>query len=470
MTEGVRFGRRGAAIAVLGLGVCAAPAAAVTITEFPVPTPRSSPTAFATAPDGAVFFSGGEPTNGEGLSQGSPYVGRIDTATNRITQFPVSAPLLQLTVRPGENAAYGVPALVRQRAVTRVDLASGATTDRRSGNGDQEVNSSFTAAPDGRLYAVTGTSTTSVVEVDPSTGGPSRTVVTNPSSSRFSELAAAPDGTLWTSETASGVGVPETTYVDRVDSATGAVRRFGPLPAGSRVSTRGLISDGAGGAWFTAYRVADTSGGGKSINHVDAAGAFTTTPLDPDANDARNLVIGPDRAVWFTYAKTVARLDPQTRRVNRYAVPSQDQPSSLTAAGDSLWFGEFGAGNVGRLDLTTRGTSVANATTVAKRGFSAQVACTAKCSGRVTLSVTTPRRRGKASASAAATRRVTLGARAYSSTGGESTVAVTISKRGRRLLASRSRTRVQVTTVRRQGERRTSSRNVLVFRRYPRSR
>jgi streptogramin lyase len=196
--------------------------------------------------------------------------------------------------------------------------------------------------------------------------------VQNPTgSSRPTDLAVGPDGALWFGEL----------FGNKIGRITvdGAITEY-PLPTPNS-QPGGIIAGPDGNLWIT-------ENGTNRIGRMTPAGVITeftistTIPVTADNPSGSSLPRfirnGPDGNLWFTEfgANKVARITP-AGVITEYPVPTtvtpspaiklvgippkptsnvlgSSQPRGLVTGPDGdLWFGEFAADKIGRLDPTT---------------------------------------------------------------------------------------------------------------------
>jgi virginiamycin B lyase len=151
--------------------------------------------------------------------------------------------------------------------------------------------------------------------------------------------------------------------------ATAAAPPFNefPLPVANS-QPRGITAGPDGALWFTEFIK-------QKIGRIttDAAHTLSEFPLPPppapggvplkSGRQPRGIAAGPDGAIWFTEytADMIGRIDPTTHAISEFAVPTPlSQPRAIAAGPDgAMWFTEFGTNKIGRIDpkLATPGTS-----------------------------------------------------------------------------------------------------------------
>jgi virginiamycin B lyase len=153
--------------------------------------------------------------------------------------------------------------------------------------------------------------------------------------------AADPSGHVW-------LALQRANQVARLDPATGAWKLFTSPTANS--GPHGITSDAQGNIWYT-----ENSAG--KIGRVDGKTGVVTEYATLKARDPHTPLFGPDGALWFTaqQANVIGRLDPKTREMKEYPVPTPNaRPYGIVLGPDAaLWFCEFGTNKLGRLDPKT---------------------------------------------------------------------------------------------------------------------
>jgi virginiamycin B lyase len=292
--------------------LAAAPAGAVTITEFPV---GAGPRYIHPGPDGNIWFA---------YSAG---IGRISPAGERF------APILN-THSPVDlvNAADG-----------SVYWSGDAALGLRTANG--AVYGGRITAP---AYAIALTATGELRWSLPGSGICRYTLGfdTLPilcsglldTTTRVTGLALGPDGRLW-------AAAYDDNRVRRMTADGNGFDLVLDMPVGSGPARVAVGPDG--NLWVTMF---DAS----AIDRFTPAGARTRFPLPPGAGP-NDIVAGPDGALWFTEysANKIGRMTTDGALTNEFPIPTaHTQPIGITAGPDgAIWFTESTAGIVGRLRL-----------------------------------------------------------------------------------------------------------------------
>jgi virginiamycin B lyase len=325
--------------AALGLGavpVRAQPAGpAVTITEYPVPTPDSRPGGLVVGPDGALWF----------IESVGNRIGRL-TLGGRLTEFPIPTPAAHLPnqafvglgpdgmvwftesaanklgrITPaGEITEYPIPSAaavqdpVLGEVRTSFPIAVAAGADRAVWFNERATNQIGRLTPDGRFAEY---------PLPEGVGG-------------LVGLAPGPDGALWFTATTPG-------HVGRVAPDGAMTVHAIPTPE-SGVLRLKAGPDGA--VWFVenqANQVGRATGDGRIVEFPVPA-----TGVGPD------IAPGPDGAMWFTVLtdNLLGRVT-ATGEVTLYPVPTPlSRPYWLvTGADGALWFTEINGNQLGRAQL-----------------------------------------------------------------------------------------------------------------------
>lgn len=314
--------RRGAPLALLGslaaLAASAAPAAAA-VQDFPVPTPDAKLTDIATGKDGSIWFS----------EQKGYKVGRI-TTSGQITEWTI----------PRQDA------------------------------GDTEYGpEELTVAQDGRVWVLSDAHASAFV-IDPAVPNvPVGRYAVNGDElggRRGGDIAAAPDGTVWITDSV-GDGV-----LRIAPNGQGVDTRDGP----PECDFDGIIAPGPDGLMWCA----DDSGG-NALKRIQLDGVNNVALPLPPGFAVSALTAGPGGAMWFgrntggSFAfkpgdGAVGFMTPDGG-VREFPVGDRVAPTSLAAGPDgAVWFGSEGFDQVvgritaaGQLTLAPLGARRANAVT-----------------------------------------------------------------------------------------------------------
>lgn len=303
----------------------AAPAGAVTITEFTI-EPGSAPNTHApryihAGPDGNLWYTDG------GTDAG---IGRIGTGGEPFAEIADAKGPTDLAFEPDGTVFW---------------VTDGATKGRRLPSG--QVETAKTPGPSyataltasGDLRWTTLSSDLHVGEIctlGPTFAGYGCTPVG--ANTRLTGLTLGSDGRLW----AAGY---EENRVRRLaaDGQTTDMAMDLPVPSGP--ARLALGPDG--NLWVTMF---DAS----AIDRITPSGARTRFLLPP-GRQPNDIALGPDGALWFTEFKgnKIGRMTSAGVLTNEFDVPTAASgPEGITAGPDgAIWFTESGSGKVGRLQL-----------------------------------------------------------------------------------------------------------------------
>jgi streptogramin lyase len=309
--------RRRAWLAGVALAIAAAaPARAVTITEFPV---GGGPRYIHPGPDGNVWFAY------------DPGIGRIGTDGARFAAIPDARYPVDLVTAP-DGTVYWTG-----------DSGNG----RRLPNGGVET-AALDPVEDGYAIAVNAagqprwtsrhfTGSASLCRYIAAFGGPTGCPFFA-ANSRVTGLALGPDGRLW------GAAY-EDNRIRRMNAEETAIDLEIALPPPSGPVRIAVGPDG--NLWVTMFD-------GDAIDRIAPAGVRTRFPLPPGAGP-NDIVAGPDGALWFTEyrANRIGRMTVGGVVTDEFAIPTPGSlPIGIAAGPDgSIWFTESARGIVGRLRL-----------------------------------------------------------------------------------------------------------------------
>jgi hypothetical protein len=146
-------------------------------------------------------------------------------------------------------------------------------------------------------------------------------------------LAPGPDGALWVTEAS---GVLRITMGGNKKAYSIAPLSAGPIVAGAD-----------GRLWLPQ---------GSSIGALTTKGVLSVYAAPGDDTIDGGTVLGSDRNVWFMETGHVGRIT-ASGSVSEFALPSgtQSKPATQIAVGDDgdIWFTEYDANNVGKIDPVT---------------------------------------------------------------------------------------------------------------------
>lgn len=308
------------AAVILALAAVACPAAAQTITEFPIPTFGSQPLEIASGPGGMWFTE--------------PGAGRIGLITpdGRLSEFTVSASPLGIVAGPDGNLWFTSDGHISR--MTTDGTVSKFVTACCSFPGSPPW---ITVGPDRLLWFTDG-------DIDGGKIGNSN--VAGQISEKFipsldalgldpATITSGPDGNLWFTE----FGPHDDAKIGRV-APSGIFAEF-PLP-GVKGIIWGIAAGSDGNLWFT-----ETTA--NKVGRITTSGDVTEFSV---SGNPRGIAAGPDGTLWFT-ENTGNRIGRITTRgeVTEFSIPTPNsQPWGISAGPDgNIWFTENGAGRIGRI-------------------------------------------------------------------------------------------------------------------------
>jgi streptogramin lyase len=261
------------------------------VTEFALPDPASTPQGITAGPDGALWFFEAGDLGGTPQAV-PPKIGRITTG-GAITEFaipygPTVAGPTGAAITLGSDGALWFPVGfddVTDATVLGRITSDGAIAEFSLPQG--EIPVAITAGPDGALWiaqeAVAGTAPSMIgrlMPADAASGQASEFVVApNPQG-----IAPGPDGALWFIQ---GFALGRVTTGGAVTEQT-LLTEGGP---------NGIAAGPDGALWFAEQ---DNSGDPRFIARVTTGGTATSFVIPTDASAPRSIVAGPDGAMWFT--------------------------------------------------------------------------------------------------------------------------------------------------------------------------
>ncbi|MEP7190323.1 MAG: hypothetical protein ABI901_14120 [Roseiflexaceae bacterium] len=192
----------------------------------------------------------------------------------------------------------------------------------------------ITVGPDNNLWVVENLSDI-IARVTP-TGSVTEFAVpiTN---ANLSDLTTGPDQAVWFTAVNSK-------QVGRITPA-GLITTF---PITGTLGGPSAITNGPGGLWFA---LPDDN----AVGRITPAGVVSTFPITTTNVDVRDLIVGPDGAIWASEtsfdSNALARVDPITGAVTEYALPGFIGTSQLTVAGGQIYFTVTQSNLIGRLNV-----------------------------------------------------------------------------------------------------------------------
>jgi len=290
------------------------------ITEYPVPTARSTPFAITAGPDGALWFT--ESASGK--------VGRI-TLSGAVTEFPGDGALGSIVSGPDgalwfTTCCGPIGRLTTSGIFTQYPIPFPYSATE------------IAAGPDGALW-LTEQGGDGIGRVTTS-GSITEYTIPNRGAGPVA-ITTGPDGALWFTESDAG-------KIGRVTTA-GSFAEY-TIPTSS--SSPDSIAAGPDGAlWFTEYA-------GNQIGRITTSGAVTEYALGPNKSPIC-IRAGPDGALWFAEnsGNAIGRIT-TSGSIAEYPVPTAGaSPGCLAVGADgALWFTEESANQIGRIVLVNPAT------------------------------------------------------------------------------------------------------------------
>ena len=308
------------AAAVLLSAMSCTTASAVTITEFKLSDPASSPASIVAGPDGNLWFT-------EDLGS---KVGKI-TPQGQITEFPLTGRYptpMAITVGSDGNLWFlnydRIGKMTTSGHLTEYPLPLGVFSDARD----------MTLGPDGNLWF---TESRCPLCEDPQFPEDEGTIGKITPQGEITEytlpdhhsgprgITAGPDGNLWFTEY-------DSSKIGRI-STSGVVTEFA-LPEAWSFPT-GIAAGSDGNLWFVEYQshctdAGDSCGfamgnlGNQAIGRITPTGIITEFPLQ-SASPGGRIVEGADHAMWFTQPRgnAIGRIT-HSGEVTVYGFPTRE--------------------------------------------------------------------------------------------------------------------------------------------------
>lgn len=194
----------------------------------------------------------------------------------------------------------------------------------------------ITTGPDTNLWVVENRTDT-IARVTPAGDVTEFAVpLTNPN---LSDLTTGPDQAVWFTALNSK-------QVGRITPA-GQITTF---PISGTVGGPSAITNGPGGLWFA---LPDDN----AVGRITSAGVVSTFTITTTNVDVRDLIVGPDGAIWASEtsfdSNALARVDPTDGAVTEYALPGFIGTSQLTVAGGQIYFTVTQSNLIGRLNVAS---------------------------------------------------------------------------------------------------------------------
>jgi uncharacterized repeat protein (TIGR01451 family) len=286
------------------------------VTEFPIPSAISSPGEITTGPDGNLWFT----------EQNGNKIGRI-TPAGSVTEFPLPEPQRQpsdIITGPDGNLWFTEQDVGQIGRITPL----GFVTEFPLPN-SLSAPTSITVGPDDNLW-FTEIAANKIGRITPTgiiTEFSIPTPITNPV-----EIVTGPDGNLWFAQA-------NTNQIGRM-TLTGVVTEFS-VPTKSSIPQ--FITVGPdGNLWFT-------ESGGNKVGYITTSGTITEFPTPTGGSQPLNITSGPDGNVWFVEELTnkIGRINlDKLLTLNLTFAPSQIPINGTTSM-------TFNLANPGTITLTT---------------------------------------------------------------------------------------------------------------------
>jgi streptogramin lyase len=292
-----------------------------TITEYPLPTASSNPTAITKGSDGNLWF----------IETAANKLGRI-TTVGTITEFAIPTPnsgLAGITSGPDGNIWFTESTGNKIGKIT----ADGSITEYPLPKANSSPTS-ITAGPDGNIWFIEQMAIGKITPIGITAEYPSSTVL-----SPSSQITGGPDGNLWFTETAKD-------EVARI-TPSGAITEFPLLsskPPGLTIAPQPITLGPDGNLWAGGFGPFS----GAPIWRINAGGA--ATPYT--APQAINITSGLDGNLWYTelnYNKIV-----KLRTNGTFTEYSTPRATAIAVGPDgNIWFTEPVDNKIGKLVLST---------------------------------------------------------------------------------------------------------------------
>jgi streptogramin lyase len=283
------------------------------VTEFPVPTAASGLREITTGPDGAIWFS----------EYDTDKIGR-STTTGTISEFLVPTPSSEpygITAGPDGNVWFTEVAGSKiGRITTAGAIAEFPTTTGSSAPVD------IAEGPDGNLWFAEGQAN-NIGRI--TTLGTMAEFGIPTSASSPANVVTGPDGNIWFTEYAT----------DKIGVSTvgGAINDF---------AVTGAHPEGIAAGLDKALWIVDA--GDRNILRLTTSGVQTSTYSMLTSSNARNIVSGPDGALWFAEASGKVGRVTVSGDVTEY--PAGNILWGIAVGPDgAIWFTDVGANMIGRL-------------------------------------------------------------------------------------------------------------------------
>lgn len=320
--------------------------AAVTITEFPAPSPNGPGP--ITASGGYVWFA----------APNDDTIGRI-SPTGVVTTYPLTASYQEPRgIAAGSDGAVWFTETGShegQEGIGRID-PSGAITQFPLSDGTLPFG--ITMGPDGNLWFTRLGFPWGIARMTPAGD------VTEFPGELHNEplnIVTGPDGALWFTE--DGIVNGGSGAIGRIDTSGSVTEFILPTPAGASSGAGDIAVGSDGNLWFTwaTQTSPDLASVSRSIGRITTSGTITEFPVSSGQGwPPGGIAAGPDGNLWFTTgaANSIARITTSGVVVQYPAPTANSFPSDVVTGPDgNVWFTEANASRIARVNLVP-GSSV----------------------------------------------------------------------------------------------------------------
>jgi streptogramin lyase len=162
-------------------------------------------------------------------------------------------------------------------------------------------------------------------------------------------ITAGPDGNLWFTEYFAN-------QIGRITPA-GVIKEYPILTKNTFPMSIAAGSDG--NIWFTEFYNPNPDRPDMFVNkigRITPAGIITEYTIPDNPDEAKGSLVGitagPDGNIWFTYGDKIGKITSQGI-ITSYPLRALSGPAMITSgAGDTLWFTEMGAPDIGTTAIT----------------------------------------------------------------------------------------------------------------------
>jgi virginiamycin B lyase len=326
-----------------------------TISEFAVPTAGSQPTAIATGPDGALWFT----------EEAGNKIGRI-TTDGVVTEFALPTVASNpVGIVAGPDGALWFTEFAGNK-IGRI-TTDGVVTEYPLGTPGSQPNL-LTVGQDGALW-FTEYGNVNIGRITTS-GVITEFAIPTPHSGPLQVVPGA-DGNLWFVESGAN-------KIGRITPA-GVITEFTNPEISAAVGTTHAITPGPDGQLYY------TDAHNLKIGAITTAGVFKgETPIPTFEGGAEYIALGPDGAVWFVenLANKIVRAGiaaDGSFSFTEYDVPTAASSVATLVAGPdgNLWFTEHNTNKIGRLTPNTSPSPILAAVLPSSRSVMAGTNATA---------------------------------------------------------------------------------------------